>query len=199
MTRLSPVDCTRLSPEQQELYDSIAKGPRAAKRRSLVDEKGNLTGPFNAFLHAPSLGKHWSAIGETLRFRTKLNRRLFELAILVIAVHWRSGHEWGAHARLAQSEGVGEDTIAAILSGNRPVFAKPDEETVYSFVHELVTQHHVGQATYAAARSLLGEAQLVELAHVAGSYIALAAMLNAFDVHPPAGLDDPWPGLNSRP
>ena len=197
MTRLSAVDCTRLSSEQQELYDSIAKGPRAAKRRSLVDEKGNLTGPFNAFLHAPSLGKHWSAIGETLRFRTKLNRRLFELAILVIAMHWRSGHEWAAHAGLARGEGVGEDIIATILSGERPVFAKLDEETVYSFVHELVTQHHVERATYLATRSLLGEAQLVELANVVGYYIALAAMLNAFDVHPPAGLDDPWPSAST--
>ena len=53
MSRLSPVDCSRLSPGQQQLYDSIAQGPRAAKRRSLVDEKGNLTGPFNAFLHNP--------------------------------------------------------------------------------------------------------------------------------------------------
>jgi 4-carboxymuconolactone decarboxylase len=198
MTRLSPVDCTRLTPERQELYDSIAKGPRAAKRRSLVDEKGNLTGPFNAFLHLPSIGKHWSAIGEALRFRTRLDRRLFELAILVIAVHWRSGHEWAAHAGLAQSEGIGEDVIAAILSGGRPLFAKADEETVYAFVYELMTQQRVDHTTYAAAVSLLGEAQLVELANVVGYYIALAAMLNVFDVHPPAGLDDPWPSPAAR-
>ena len=105
MNRLSPVDCSNLTPEQKELYDSIASGPRAKKRKSLVDEHGNLTGPFNAFLHNPALGKHWSAVGETLRFRTGLDRRLFELAILVVAVHWRSGHEWAAHSALARAEG----------------------------------------------------------------------------------------------
>jgi hypothetical protein len=90
MTRLSYVDPAHLSPEQKELYDSIASGPRAAKRASLVDSEGHLTGPFNAFLHLPAVGKHWSAIGEALRFHTTLDRRLFELAILVIAVHWRA-------------------------------------------------------------------------------------------------------------
>lgn len=193
MTRLSIVDCTRLTPEQQKLYDSIAKGPRAAKRRSLVDEKGNLTGPFNAFLHRADIGKHWSAIGELLRFRTKLDRRLFELAILVVAVHWRSGHEWAAHSSLARAEGVGEDVIAAIRGGEPPQFEKGDERVVYAFVHELIVERRVETATYDAAVALLGEAQLVELVNALGYYIALAAMLNAFDVHPPKGLDDPWP------
>ena len=111
MSRLSYVDAARLSQEQKELYDSIAAGPRAAKRASLVDAEGHLTGPFNAFLHLPALGKHWSAIGEGLRFRTNLDRGLFELAILIIAVHWRSGHEWAAHARLAREAGIDQAVI----------------------------------------------------------------------------------------
>lgn len=193
MTRLSYVDCNALSSEQQELYDSIASGPRAAKRKSLVDAEGHLTGPFNAFLHLPALGKHWSAIGETLRFKTGLDRRLFELAILVVAVHWRSGHEWAAHSRLGREEGLAEETIAALRRGERPQFSKIDEETVYGFVHQLVTERRVGEARYADAAVLLGEKQLGELVNALGYYIALAAMLNAFDVHPPKELDDPWP------
>ncbi len=193
MNRLSPVDCTNLSPEQKALYDSIASGPRAKKRKSLVDEHGNLTGPFNAFLHNPALGRHWSAVGETLRFHTTLDRRLFELAILIVAVHWRSGHEWAAHSALARAEGVSDEVIDALRDGRRPIFAREDEEIVYAFVHELVTQRGVGDAAYAEAAALIGEDQMVELVNACGYYIALAAMLNAFDVHPPKGLEDPWP------
>ena len=193
MNRLSPVDCSKLTPEQAELYHSIASGPRARKRRSLVDEHGNLTGPFNAFLHNPALGKHWSAIGETLRFRTRLDRRLFELAILIIAVHWRSGHEWAAHSALARAEGVSEEVIAALREGDCPVFAREDEEIVYAFVSELAVERRVGDSAYAEAVALIGEEQMVELVNACGYYIALAAMLNAFDVHPPKGLEDPWP------
>jgi len=193
MHRLSPVDCSRLSPEQKELYDSIASGPRAKARKSLVDEHGNLTGPFNAFLHNPALGRHWSAIGETLRFKSKLDRRLFELAILIVAVHWRSGHEWAAHAPLARAQGISEEVLTALKEGIRPFFAREDEEIVYTFVHELVIERHVGDTAYAEAVALIGEEQMVELVNACGYYIALAAMLNAFDVHPPRGLGDPWP------
>lgn len=195
MTRLSYVDPASLSPEQKELYDSIASGPRAKKRASLVDAEGHLTGPFNAFLHLPVLGRNWSAIGEALRFHTTLDRRLFELAILVIAVHWRSGHEWVAHARLAQEAGIDESIIAALRNGEPPILDKAEEQAVYAFVHELVTERRVGAATYGLALGLLGEPQLVELANAVGYYVALAVMLNAFDVHPPKGLEDPWPAL----
>jgi 4-carboxymuconolactone decarboxylase len=193
MNRLSPVDCSKLSPEQKELYDSIASGPRAKKRKSLVDEHGNLTGPFNAFLHNPALGKHWSAVGETLRFHTRLDRRLFELAILIVAVHWRSGHEWAAHSALARAEGVADDVIDALRAGHRPIFAREDEKIIYDFVSELVTERRVGDTAYAEAVALIGEEQMVELVNACGYYIALAAMLNAFAVYPPKGLEDPWP------
>lgn len=193
MNRLSPVDCSKLSPEQKELYDSIASGPRAKKRKSLVDEHGNLTGPFNAFLHNPAVGKHWSAIGETLRFRSRLDKRLFELAILIIAVHWRSGHEWAAHSALAHAEGVSDEVIEALRHGHRPVFAREDEQIIHDFVRELAHERRVSDSTYAEAVALIGEDQMVELVNACGYYIALAAMLNAFDVHPPKGLDDPWP------
>jgi 4-carboxymuconolactone decarboxylase len=193
MNRLSPVDCGNLTPEQAELYHTIASGPRAQKRKSLLDEHGNLTGPFNAFLHNPALGKHWSAIGETLRFRTRLDRRLFELAILIIAVHWRSGHEWAAHSALARAEGLSDEVMDALREGRLPTFARKDEEIIYDFVSELVREQSVGDDAYAEAIALIGEEQMVELVNACGHYIALAAMLNAFDVHPPKGFDDPWP------
>ena len=132
-------------------------------------------------------------IGETLRFRSQLDKRLFELAILVIAVHWRSGHEWAAHSALARAEGVSDDVIDALRDGHRPVFAREDEQIIYDFVHELAHERHVSDTAYAEAVALIGEDQMVELVNACGYYIALAAMLNAFDVHPPKGLEDPWP------
>jgi 4-carboxymuconolactone decarboxylase len=193
MTRLSYVDPAHLSAEQKTLYDSIASGPRAAKRASLVDADGHLTGPFNAFLHLPALGAHWSAIGEGLRFRTGIDRRLFELAVLVIAVHWQSGHEWAAHARLAREAGVEEAVIEAMRAGREPALSNAGEQAVYRFVRELIVERRVGNPAYGALVALLGEAQVVELVNAVGYYVALAAMLNAFAVHPPKGLDDPWP------
>src|SRR5436305_12426803 len=133
MTRLPYVEPAHFTPEQKELYDSIVSGPRAGKRGSLVDAEGHLTGPFNGFLRLPALGKHWSAIGETLRFRTTLDRKLFELAVLVVAAEWRCGHEWAAHSRLARDAGVEESVISALQTGAVPDFGDSRERAVFEF------------------------------------------------------------------
>lgn len=193
MTRLPYVEPAEFSAEQQQLYDSIAGGPRATTRGRLVDEAGHLTGPFNGFLRLPALGKHWSQIGETLRFRTTLPRRLFELAVLVVASEWKCSHEWAAHSALARGAGVTVSVIAAIRAGLTPELPDQTEHAVYVFARELAGTRAVSDSTYATALRELGEEQLTELVHAVAYYTALATMLNAFAVKPPAGLDDPWP------
>ena len=131
-----------------------------------------------------------------MRFKATLDRRLFELAILAVAISWHSGHEWAAHAKLAREEGIAEDVIAALRRGENPHFEKADEAAIFAFAHELARERRVSAERYRAARDVLSETKLVELVNALGYYIALAAMLNAFDVHPPEGLDDPWPPSN---
>jgi len=111
-------------------------------------------------------------------------------------VHWRSGHEWAAHARLAQEAGIDQVIIDAIRRGERR-FSSSRGRCVFQFVHELVTERHVGDSTYAAIVSVLGEEQVVELANAVGYYVALAAMLNAFDVIRPK--DWMIPGRGTSP
>ena len=193
MTRLPYVEPAQFSPEQKELHHSIVSGPRAGKRGSLVDVEGHLTGPFNAFLRLPALGKHWSAIGETLRFRTTLPRRLFELAVLTVAAEWRCGHEWAAHSILARDAGVPDGIIGALRNGAMPEIADAKEKAVFELVRELAGRHSISDGTYAVALEVLGEEQLTELVHAVAYYLALAAMLNAFAVNPPADFVNPWP------
>ena len=193
MTRLPYVEPAQFSPEQKELFDAIVSGPRAQKRGSLVDAAGHLTGPFNGFLRLPALGKHWSAIGETLRFRSRLPRRLFELAVITVAAEWRCGHEWAAHAALASEAGVAERVIDAVRQGSTPPFADAAENLVFDFVRELAGRRRVTDPTYSAALAILGEDQVVELVNTVAYYTALAAMLNAFAVQPPQGMEAAWP------
>jgi len=193
MTRLPYVEPTQFSPEQQELYDSIVSGPRARKRGSLVDDTGHLTGPFNGFLRLPALGKHWSAIGEALRFRTNLPRRLFELAVITLAAEWHCSHEWAAHSGLARDAGVAEHIVNAVRRGGMPEFSDPTEQLVFEFVRELAARRWVSDATWSAALARLGEEQLMELVNTVAYYTALATMLNAFGVKPPGDMEDPWP------
>jgi 4-carboxymuconolactone decarboxylase len=194
VSRLPPVDCSRLSAEQQALFDSIVGGPRAATagKRKLVDERGHISGPFNAWLHAPTLGARWSAIGETLRFQSSLERRLFELCVLVVAAHARADHEWAAHCGLALQAGVTEAVVEAIGSRQEPLFEHEDEAAVHTFVTALVRELRVPKADYARVLTLLGQAAVIEIVSVVGYYLALAVALNAFEVAPPQGSRIPW-------
>jgi 4-carboxymuconolactone decarboxylase len=193
MTRLSYVDPANLSPEQKALYDSIASGPRAAKRASLVDAKAisrDRSTPScicrrSARIGPPSAKACGSAPAWTVVCSSS--------TILVIAVHWNRATSGPLMPGFAREAGVEEPTIDALRAGHEPVLSKPDEAAVYRFVHELVTERRVADGTYVTLASLIGESQLVELVNAVGYYVALAAMLNAFAVHPPKGPDDPWP------
>src|SRR4051794_30937092 len=88
-----------LDHEQRQLYDAIAGGPRAQGPQlfQLVDDDGCLEGPFNALLLQPGLGQALQALGAAVRYETSPPDRAREVAILVVAHHWRSGFEWYAH------------------------------------------------------------------------------------------------------
>ena len=53
------------------VWDSIV-GSRGA---ALVNDQGALTGPFNAFVQAPEVGRHLTLLGHVLRFETSIERR----------------------------------------------------------------------------------------------------------------------------
>ncbi len=65
MSRLPPLNPSQLTPEQEETYQSLIAGPRG---KNIVDEKGTLTGPFNAMLYSPQIGNKLQELGSQLRF-----------------------------------------------------------------------------------------------------------------------------------
>jgi len=132
---------------------------------------------------------------EYYRFRSKLDPRLKELAILIVAREWSAQFEWFAHKPLAVAAGLAEAAIEEPRWGKWPAALKPDEATVYDFVVALVREHEVGDAQFAAALALLGEEKLVDLTTLVGEYMKVALILNLGRVSVPAGNDLPLPPL----
>jgi 4-carboxymuconolactone decarboxylase len=177
-----------LDPDGQQVWDSVV-GSRA---ELLVNEQGGLAGPFNAFVHAPDVGRQLASLGRVLRFTTSLERRLTEVAIITVGAHWKAEFEWWAHARMALRHGVPGAVVDAIGRGEDPPFQADDERTVYELARELSETGRVGQDTYAAAQRLLGDAGLVELVSLCGYYTLVSFLLNAFDVPLPPGVPGMW-------
>ena len=70
MSRLAAVRPADATSAQKEVIDAIAGGARGRDRplESLLDERGGLAGPFNAWVHRPDLGIVVQSLGERLRF-----------------------------------------------------------------------------------------------------------------------------------
>jgi 4-carboxymuconolactone decarboxylase len=189
MTRLTSLQQDQLDERGAALWGAII-GPRGDR---LVNEEGGLHGPFNAWLHAPVIGKDLSRLGSSLRFEMSLDRRLIELAIITVGARWQSEFEWFAHAPMALEAGVAQSTIDAIGDGEAPDLTLDDEKVVYAVAHQLCRDGRLDETTYREASELLGETQMVELVSLCGYYTLISFTLNAFDVPLPAGAKEKWP------
>ena len=130
-----------------------------------------------------------------LRLNGTVEKRLFELAVLVIACSWTAEYEWFAREEAAERAGVESATIEAVRLGKRPVFERADERIVYQLAFEVSVSKDLSASTYKAAESLLGLDKLVELVTVIVFYTMVAVVVKAFD-SPVPGDAIPLPNLS---
>ena len=186
-TRLPKFEPSALDAEQRSLYDAIAGGRRAQGPQlfRLADADGRLEGPFNAFLLQPRLGSALQALGASVRYDTGLDDRSREIAILVVAAHWRSDFEWYAHEAVGRAAGLGDAALAALREGRHAELAGR-ESVVARTAAALVTRGDLDDAEYGEAVGHLGPAGLFELLTLVGYYATLALQLRVFRVPAPA-------------
>jgi 4-carboxymuconolactone decarboxylase len=165
--RFKPLTYDEMTPAQRTMIEHVLSGPR-----------GSTDGPFNVQLRSPEMGDLGQQFGAATRFATSVPRKLYELAIIITARHWTAQFEWTAHHRGALQAGVSPAVCDAIAAGKRPSAMPPDEEVVYNFATELLEKKQVGDATFDAAKKLLGERGVVDLISVMGWYGTVSMYLN---------------------
>jgi 4-carboxymuconolactone decarboxylase len=151
-----------------------------------------IAGPYNPMLRSPVFGQRMFDLLAYLRWETSLPLRLNEFTILIIGRQWRSQVEWFAHEPLALKAGLSREIIAELKANKRPSGMAADEAAVYDFVTELTTQHAVSDETFARAKALLGEQQVVDLTAVAGTYVTVAMLLAMAEENVPPGEEPPF-------
>jgi 4-carboxymuconolactone decarboxylase len=165
--RFRPLTYEEMTPAQRTMIEHLLAGPR-----------GGTEGPFNVLLRSPEMGDLGQQFGAATRFATTVPRKLYELAIIVTARHWTSQFEWQAHHRGALQAGLPAAVADAIAEGRRPASMAADEAAVYNFATELLDTKQVTDATFAAAKTVLGERGVVELISVMGWYGTVSMLLN---------------------
>jgi 4-carboxymuconolactone decarboxylase len=182
--RFKPLTSEELTAEQRIMVDDLLAGSR-----------GSLGGPFNGLLRSPEMGNHAQKLGEYVRFKSSVPKRLNEMAILMTARFWSSQYEWYAHEKLAREAGLATDVIADIQAGRRPARLSPDEAVVYDFCAELRERRRVSDATFAAAVGLLGEKGVIDLIANMAYYDLVSMVLNVDRYPLPEGAELPFPAF----
>lgn len=151
-----------------------------------------LGGPYNPMIRSPVLGQRLYDLFYYLRWQTSVPTKLNEFAILIIGRQWTSQVDWFAHAPLAAKAGLSADIIAELKEGKRPSKMADDEAIVYDFVTELTTTRKVSDDTYARAKKVFNDQQIVDLTAVSGNYVMVAMLLAMAEETVPPGKEPPF-------
>ena len=177
--RLPVLTEDKLDHAQRTLLESMRAGPRGARVK--------LGGPFGVYMHAPQYGEMTQQLGAFVRFKTSLEPRLSEFAILCTARMWRAQYEWHAHAPIAEQVGLKPEAIRDIKAGRMPKKAAKDERAIFDFIQELYKKRRVSERNYKRVQGFLGDRGTVELVGILGYYTAVSMILNVFNVPLPEG------------
>lgn len=169
-SRLTLPDVENLSEEQQAI------------RASILATRGNLDGPFLAWMHSPAMASHAEKLGSFCRYQTGFSTIESELLILCVAAHFRCLGEQQIHEPIALRAGLSEAVIDRIRAGAKPPLTDERLELLYRLSTELMRENRIGPDSFETGLAAFGERGMVELVGIVGYYTFVAMTLNAFDM-----------------
>jgi 4-carboxymuconolactone decarboxylase len=178
--RMPPIPPDKLTEAQRKAAEAFAEG------------RGyQIRGPFVALVRSPEVMLRAKAMSDYLRFKSVLEPRINELAIIITAREWTQQYVWQAHQPAALKAGLRREIADAIADGRRPTGMADDEEIAYDMATEILRLRRVSDATYARATAKFGEQGVIDLLGVIGYYNLLAIVMNTTRTPLPAGMPEP--------
>ena len=174
--RLTQISYDALPATVKPLADDILKVSSAA-----------LGGPYNALLRSPDMARRCFDFLDYLRFRTSVNKRLNEFAILIQARISNAQYEWWAHETIARKAGLSDAVMNDLRECKRPTTMQEDERLVYDYCIQLSLNHRVPDALWQEAVDKMGEQAVIDLTVLSGTYVMVSMLLNATQVGIPGG------------
>jgi 4-carboxymuconolactone decarboxylase len=178
--RLTQLAYADLPETVRPLADDILKISSAA-----------LGGPYNALLRSPEMARRCFDHLDYLRFKTSVNKRLNEFAILIQARISNAQFEWWAHEPIARKAGLSDAVMRDLQNCQRPQHMQADERLVYDYCVQLSLNHRVPDTLWHEAVTQMGEQAVIDLTVLSGTYVMVSMLLNATQVGIPQGGAEP--------
>lgn len=170
----------------------LAESEQSEEQRRIAAEIGGarggvVGGPFAIWLRVPEIADRINALSDRLRKRSKLEKRLLELLVLILAREWNAQYAWEQHEPQALADGLAPAVIGAIREHRLPPFERDDERLIYDLTTELARTKALSDATYARGLATFGLELMIEIVADAGLYTTIAMTLAAFDAPTKSG------------
>ena len=135
-------------------------------------------------VHSPSGFKAFHTLSEFIRYGSKVDPRLRELAILQVGYLTRSPYEWSHHIKLGYDFGVSDEDIRALIDDTEGRPTKLDSLTrkVLKAAREMTSDMKISDATFAALREELDNERVVDLVIAIGFYNAVVRVLATLEI-----------------
>ncbi len=165
MARLPYLNAADLAPENQDLL-----------KRPI-----NL---FRAMVHSPNGARAFHGMGEFIRWDSKLDARLREMAIIQVGYMTRSVYEYTHHLKIGMDFGVTADDIRAIAAetAGQPSGLDALSKAVLRAAREMTDSLTVSDATFAELRQHLNEEHLTDLVLTIAFYNAVVRYLGTMQI-----------------
>jgi alkylhydroperoxidase family enzyme len=169
--RVAPLAAAESDPESDALL-------------AMAGERADLN-IFRTFVRNPRVFKRWVPFGHIL-LNGSLPVRDRELLVLRTAHRCGSPYEWAHHERIALDCGIDETEIARVREGPDHAEWSEFDAVLLQAVDELLDDHRIGDATWAALAERYDDRLLIEVPMLVGHYHMLAITLNSLGVQPEA-------------
>jgi alkylhydroperoxidase family enzyme len=165
MARVPYLEMSDLSPDNQDLL----------KRRISL---------FQALVNSPNAARAFHGLGQFIRFGSKLDPRLRELAILQVGWLARSPYEWSHHVKLGHDFGVTDTDIKALIddTAGKPTQLDDISKTVLRAAREMTNDGAMADATFAVLQQALGNELAVDLTITIAFYNAVVRVLATLQI-----------------
>lgn len=148
----------------------------APEYRDMLKRNTNL---HKLLVNSPDMARAFNGVGSFIRFKSKLDPRLRELAILQVGWLEKSEYEFTHHVRIGKEFGVTDQDIEALIAETegRPSQLEPLVKAVLRGAREMVRELAMSEATFAEIKRALSDAEMVDLVLTIAFYCAVVRIL----------------------
>jgi alkylhydroperoxidase family enzyme len=165
MARLPYIEKAQVAPENQDLM----------KREITL---------YKQLVNSPNALRAFQGLGQFIRYKSKLDTRLRELAILQVGWLARSPYEWSHHVKLGYEFGVSDADIQALIddTAGKATSLGALERLILLAAREATNDGAVSHGTFEVLRDHLSNELMIDLVMTIAFYNAVVRVLASLEI-----------------